>query len=120
MGDTTIIHQQKLSLGMYQTWKVLFKKYGIHALLNGTLATAAREAIGSVGFLMLTPVFAEVVKSKFQLSDATFFGKIFMAFLGSFPAAFTSSFITMPMDAAKTICVVDMAQENVKSTWHAI
>lgn len=118
--DSTIIHQQKLNLGMYATWKVLLRKFGIHALLNGTLATAAREAVGAVGFLMLTPLFADLAKSKLQMNDSSFFGKILMAFVGSFPAAFTSSFITMPVDAAKTICVVDMEKANVRSTWHAI
>jgi len=121
--DNTIIHQQRLVLGMADTWKVLLKEYGIHAALNGSLATAFREAFGSVGFLMLTPLYGEIVRKRLKFSDgftASFIGKILMAFMGSFPAAFTSSFITMPVDAAKTICVADMEKAKVKSTWDGI
>lgn len=117
--DNTILHQQRLQLGMFGTWQVLLKKYGFHAVRNGMLATALREAVGAVGFLLLTPLFSDLVKSKVRFGDA-FLDKILMAFMGSFPAAFISSFITMPMDAAKTLCVIDMEKAKVKSTWHGI
>jgi len=118
--DTSIVHQQRLGLGMFATWQVLFQEFGLHAFLHGTAATAAREAIGAVGFLILTPLFAELIVKRLNLGDGTFFLKILGAFVGSFPAGFTSSFITMPIDASKTISVADIAQVNVRSAWHAI
>lgn len=116
--DTTIVHQQRLGLGFVDTWGTLLNEFGIHALLHGTLATAARESIGSIGFLLLTPIFAEIVSATCDFGPG-FWSKVALAFIGSFPAAFISSFITMPIDAAKTISMVDMGQVNVTSTWHA-
>jgi len=118
--DTSIVHQQRLNLGLTDTWQTIFNEYGMHALTHGMIPTAARESIGAIGFLLLTPIFAELIAKRLNIGSSSFFSKIATSFLGSFPAAFVSSFITMPLDAAKTKSVVDIGLVAYKSTWHAI
>lgn len=118
--DTSIVHQQRLNLGFVECWQTLFQEHGMHAMTHGMLPTAARESIGAIGFLLLTPIFAELIGGKLKLGTASFFAKIGTSFLASFPAAFLASFVTMPLDAAKTKSVVDIALVRYASTWHAV
>jgi hypothetical protein len=102
--DLTMIHQQKLSLGPFQTLQWVFRSHGLKAVWRGTLATAAREGIYTSGYLGLAPV----LTSRIQKMPGREEAHLTNALLGSCIAGTVSALLTHPADTAKTVYQADM------------
>eukprot|EP00931_Biecheleriopsis_adriatica_P033896 TRINITY_DN19649_c0_g1_i1.p1 TRINITY_DN19649_c0_g1~~TRINITY_DN19649_c0_g1_i1.p1 ORF type:complete len:300 (+),score=51.90 TRINITY_DN19649_c0_g1_i1:86-985(+) len=108
--DLTMIHQQKRSMGPFQTLQWVHHAHGMAAIWRGMSATALREGIYTAGYLGLAPVLTCRLQEMPGWEEA----HLTNALCGSCVAGTLSALLTHPTDTAKTVYQADI--KGVKYT----
>jgi len=105
--DLIMIQQQKRQLGVFETMKFIYSKFGIpNGIFRGFISTVVRESIYTGGYLGLAPV---LTKQLLASDIGMFKGKEFASGLGgSIVAGVFAALLTHPADTSKTCMQADL------------